>query len=77
MPFHNWWGVKEWYHYLTKINGCHLERIQTGDLWSNFGYLHWNLSKISEKLVDIEISIENRLFPRFGSLAFYKLRKTS
>lgn len=77
MPFHNWWGVKEWYNYLSKIDGCHLEKIQTGDFWSDFGYLHWNLQRISSKLIDLEISIENRIFQKSGSLAFYKLRKIS
>jgi len=77
LPFHNWWGVKEWARYLSNIKGCHLEMIQTGDFWSYYRYLPKLLSKISSKLMDLEISLENKLFSRSGALAFYKLRKIS
>jgi len=75
LPFHLWWGVKEWYSVLTRIKGCKLEEVRTGDFWAYRAYLPRGLNKISSKLVDIEISIENRLFKKSGSLAFYKLRK--
>ena len=75
MPFHLWWGVKEWNRVLSRVNGATLERVQTGHLWSRATYLPRILRKVHPKLVDVEIEIENRVFRRSGSLAFYKLRK--
>jgi len=75
LPFHNWWRVKEWSRYLFNIEGCHLEMIQTGDFWSYYSYLPKFLGKISSKLLDLEISVENKLFSKSGALAFCKLRK--
>ena len=75
LPFHLWWGVKEWHRVLKKINSCKLEKVQTGDFWAYRAYLPRALNKISPNLVDIEIAIENKLFKKSGSLAFYKLRK--
>ena len=75
MPFHLWWGVKEWNRVLSRVHGATLEKVQTGHLWSRATYLPRILRKIHPKLVDLEIEIENRVFSRSGSLAFYKLRK--
>lgn len=75
LPFHLWWGVKEWHSVLKRIKGCKLEVVQTGDFWAYRAYLPRVLNKISPALVDIEIAIENKLLKKSGSLAFYKLRK--
>ncbi len=75
LPFHLWWGVRDWHNVLKRINGCRLEEIQTGDLWAYQSYLPRLLNKVSSELVNFEIAIENRLFKKTGSLAFYKLRK--
>ena len=75
LPFHLWWGVREWCRVLSRVPGCSLERVQTGDLWAYRAYLPSLLHKIWPKLVNLEIAVENRLFRRSGSLAFYKLRK--
>ena len=75
LPFHLWWGVKEWCSVLKRIKGCSLQEVQTGDLWAYSPYLTTVLERISPILVDLEITIENRLFKKSGSLAFYKLRK--
>jgi len=75
LPFHLWWGVKDWCKVLSKVPGCTLEQVQTGDLWARRNYLPRVLHKIWPKLVDAEIAVENRLFRKSGSLAFYKLRK--
>ena len=75
LPFHLWWGVKEWCRVLKRIKGCRLEEVQTGDFWAYRTYLPRILNKISPKLADLEIAVENRLFKKSGSLAFYKLRK--
>lgn len=75
LPFHLWWGIKEWSIVLEKIKGCKLEKVQTGDFWSYRNYLPRVLGKVSPVLVDFEITIENKLFKKLGSLAFYKLRK--
>jgi len=75
LPFCLWWGIKEWYSVLKRIKGCGLEEVQTADFWTYRAYLPRALNKISPKLVDLQIGIENRLFEKVGSLAFYKLRK--
>lgn len=75
LPFHLWWGVKEWCKILKRIKSCRLEKIQTGDFWAYRAYLPRAINKIFPKLLDTEIAIENKLFKKFGSLAFYKLRK--
>lgn len=75
LPFHLWWGVKEWCRVLEKMKGCRLEEVQTGVFWAYSAYLPKVINKISPKLLDAEIAIENRLFKKCGSLTFYKLRK--
>ena len=75
LTFHLWWGVEEWHSALRRIKGCKVEEVQTGDFWAYRAYLPRALNKISPKLVDLEIAIENRFFKKSGSLVFYKLRK--
>jgi len=75
LPFQLWWGVKEWRGILKEMANCELEEIQTIDIYGYFHYIPRVLNKVSGKLVNLEIDIENRLFKNSGSLAFYKLRK--
>ncbi len=74
-PFHLWWGVREWSRILRRVRGSRLEEVQTVILWAHHDYLSRALLRIWPRLLDLEIAVENRLFPRWGRAAFYKLRR--
>jgi SAM-dependent methyltransferase len=74
-PFHLWWGLRHWERVLSRVDGSRLEQVQAARLWAHRDYLARLLGRISPKLVNVEIDLENRLLPCWGRAGFYKLRR--
>jgi SAM-dependent methyltransferase len=81
LPFHLWWGMREWVKVLGKMENYRIEAVQCCNIWSSYHLWPRILRKLTYGItkscfaMDWEIEITNRLLPTTGEAIFIKLRR--